>query len=58
MECESCQATETYTDAYDDTNFWLNVVPKFPCPKCGKSSEDLDEVPEDIHTKYPEGFQI
>lgn len=52
MECESCKATDTYGNAYDDTNFWVNVVPDFKCPKCGKSSNDLGLKPEDTHTKY------
>lgn len=52
MECENCGATDTYKSAYDDDNFWINVVPNFKCPSCGKSSKDLGLEPEDTHTKY------
>ncbi len=58
MECEQCGATDSYGSAYDDSNFWVNVVPNFKCPKCGKSSNDLGNAPEDTHTRYPEGMQI
>lgn len=58
MECEGCGATDSYGDAYDDENFWVNVVPSFNCPECGKSTKDLGLEPEDTHTKYPEGFQV
>ena len=58
MECEVCNATDTYDSAYDDANFWVNVVPNFKCPKCGKSSKDIGVEPEDTHTMYPEGFQV
>ena len=52
MECESCSYKKTYKHAYDDDNFWINVVPSFKCEKCGKSSKDLGIEPEDTHTKY------
>lgn len=58
MECENCGATSSYGSAYDDANFWVNVVPNFKCPGCDKSSKDLGIEPEDIHTHYPEGFQV
>lgn len=52
MECEGCGSSATYKSAYDDTNFWENVVPNFKCEECGKSSNDLGVSPQDIHTKY------
>ena len=54
MKCENCGSEKTYTSAYDDSNFWVNVVPNFKCDKCGKSSIDLDsDLSEDnISTKY------
>lgn len=58
MECESCKAIDTYTAAYDDRNFWDNVVPEFKCKKCGKSSNDLGAEVENIPTRYPEGMQL
>lgn len=58
MECEGCGATETYDSAYDDRNFWDNVVPSFHCKQCGKSTKDLGLEPEAIETKYPEGMQL
>jgi hypothetical protein len=58
MECENCSEKQTYDGAYDDANFWQNVVPNFDCPKCGKSTKDLGLEPEGTHTRYPEGYQI
>ncbi len=58
MECENCEAKNTYTSAYDDDNFWVNVVPNFKCKECGKSTNDLGLKPKDTHTKYPAGYQI
>lgn len=58
MICEGCGATDTYNSAYDDTNFWVNVVPSFKCKECDKTSKDLGIRPENIGTKYPEGYQI
>ena len=58
MVCESCEATDTYTRAYDDYNFWVNVVPNFKCPNCDKSSKDFGLEPIDTHTMYPEGYQV
>jgi len=58
MECEGCGATETNITAYDDRNFWDNVVPNFKCKKCGKSSKDLGVQPDSVETVYPEGMQI
>ena len=58
MECENCGATDTYGGAYDDRNFWDNVVPAFKCSKCGKSTKDLGPEPEVVPTKYPEGRQL
>ena len=58
LECENCEEKETKKGAYDDRNYWDNVVPSFQCPKCGKSSNDLGTEKEQISTKYPEGFQV
>ena len=54
MECESCGDKQTYNSAYDDRNFWDNVVPNFDCPSCGKSTNSLELKPERIETKYSE----
>lgn len=58
MECENCGTTDTYKRAYDDYNFWSNIVPKFKCNNCGVSSNDLGIRVTDVSTKYPEGYQI
>lgn len=58
MECENCSTTDTYKRAYDDYNFWANVVPNFKCKVCGKSSNDLGVKPKTTATKYREGYQI
>lgn len=52
MECESCGEKETYNSAYDDRNFWDNVIPDLKCKKCGKSSKDLGTKTDYIATKY------
>lgn len=52
MECEDCGAKDTYEQAYDDRNFWDNVVPSFKCKECGKSSQDLGTETEIMPTKY------
>ena len=57
MECESCGNEQTYDSAYDDDNFWVNVVPGFKCDKCGESTNSLKLKPTPIKTKYPEGEQ-
>lgn len=58
MECEDCGAKDSYGEAYDDRNFWDNVVPSFKCKECGKFINDLGLKPERISTKYPEGMQL
>jgi len=45
MECEGCGNKATYGSAYDDRNFWDNVVPNWKCEKCGKSTNDLGLEP-------------
>ena len=52
LECEGCGEKMTYTRAYDDRNFWDNVVPNAKCPKCGKSTRSLGLEPEVMPTKY------
>ena len=53
LECESC-GTKDSRRAYDDRNYWDNVVPNFKCPKCGKSTNDLGVKPEFLGTRYAE----
>ena len=52
MECEGCGAEGTYNNAYDDDNFWVNVVPSFKCKKCGKSTKELGAAVEPQQTRY------
>lgn len=49
--CESCGTEETKR-GYDDRNFHDNVIPNYPCPKCGKSRNDLGIKDEPTPTKY------
>ncbi len=60
LECEGCKATQTYDSAYDDRNFWDNVVPDMKCKQCGKSTIDLGkyDVKGTMPTRYPEGMQL
>lgn len=58
MKCEGCGNEQTYGGAYDDRNFWDNVVPNFKCDKCKRSTKDLGLKTEDRQTRYPEGMQL
>lgn len=59
LECENCGHIETNKSAYDDRNFWDNVIPNRKCPKCGKTTNDIDpEIRQKVKTKYPEGKQV
>ena len=58
IKCEGCGFERTYRGAYDDRNFWDNVVPSFKCDNCKKSSIDLKSKLENIPTKYSEGMQL
>lgn len=57
LECEGCGNKKTNHGAYDDRNYWDNVVPNQNCDKCGKSSKDLGVKVEHVSTRYPEGEQ-
>jgi len=37
--CEHCGET-LRRGGYDDDNFHQNVIPKMPCPECGKTSPE------------------
>ena len=52
LECESCGHKKTLTSAYDDRNYWDNVIPASKCDQCGKSTKDLGITPEFTGTKY------
>ena len=52
LECEKCGAKRTLTSAYDDRNYWDNVIPNLKCEKCGESSKTLGVDIEFINTKY------
>ena len=56
LECEGCGNVRIGVSAYDDRNFWDNVVPKIKCKKCGEDSTNRPN--EFIQTRYPEGFQV
>jgi len=58
LECESCKHKETDKGAYDDRNYWDNVIPDRKCSECGKSTIDLGLKGESTQTKYPDGFQV
>lgn len=52
VECEKCGKLKTYEDAYDDTNYWVNVIPNFKCEDCGESTNSLKLEPTKISLKY------
>ena len=58
LECESCGNKETITSAYDDDNYWVNVIPNKKCSKCNKSTKELGLSSDKIQTKYPEHFIV
>jgi hypothetical protein len=59
LECENCGGKTTNYGAYDDRNYWDNVIPNQQCEDCGKSTNDINpRIKQNIATKYPEGFQI
>ena len=59
LECENCGNKKTNHNAYDDRNYWDNVIPSQKCEKCGSSSNDLGlKINQEISTKYPEGLQV
>ena len=56
-ECEGCGCEEE-NSGYDDANFHENVIPRFRCTSCGKTSEECGADYRPLTTKYPEGYQI
>lgn len=58
VECEGCKNQRLNISAYDDRNYWDNVLPDMKCQKCGESTNSLGLNKEDIPTKYPEGYQV
>lgn len=52
LECEKCGYQETDKSAYDDRNFWDNVVPNWKCRECGESTKSLGLDVEVMPTKY------
>jgi uncharacterized Zn finger protein len=58
IECESCGHKDTYDSAYDDRNFWDNVVPGMKCKNCGKSSKDLNTIIKHTKTKYADNMTV
>ena len=59
VECENCGHKKTIKTAYDDRNYWDNVIPNIKCPVCGKSTNDLKiKIKQHIETKYPEWKEV
>ncbi len=56
IQCESCQSKATIS-AYDDLNYWENVLPNIRCGHCGKTTYGQGLEPEDTSTKY-EPYEI
>lgn len=54
IKCEACGAVETKVSAYDDRNYWDNVIPERKCKSCGKSSLDLGTDLKKLSTRYAE----
>lgn len=45
--CEHCGHVDKDVKGYDDDNFHKNVIPTWPCDKCGKTA------PDDYQPKTP-----
>ena len=58
LECEGCGNKVTVKSAYDDRNYWDNVVPNMKCEKCGESTVSLGLNPVFVHTKYSPGTVV
>jgi transcription elongation factor Elf1 len=58
FECEFCNHVEKNVSGYDDFNFHANVTRKMPCKSCGESTSSKSGDVQQVHTKYPEGYQI
>ena len=37
LECEHCAETSILTTGYHDSNYHVNVIPRFECKACGKN---------------------
>lgn len=58
FECEGCGGKKTTKNAYDDRNYWDNVVPDIKCDECHRSTNDLGIAKQNIVTKYPDGQEV
>jgi len=58
IKCEFCGNEIMDESAYDDRNFWKNVVPGWECEKCGKSTKSEGGAVGDVSTRYPDGLQL
>lgn len=52
LECEACKHVEDNVYAYDDRNFWDNVIPNKKCEECGESTKSLGVAVESVATRY------
>ena len=58
IECEGCGHEAKEMEAYDDRNFWDNVLPDMKCEKRGKSTKVLGLDVDVVHTRYPDGHVV
>ena len=52
LVCENCGNKETDKGAYDDRNYWDNVIPSRSCQACGKDTKTLGLQVEHVGTRY------
>jgi hypothetical protein len=57
-ECEFCDHIEKNVSGYDDAYFHTSVTPKMKCKSCGESTLSKGGEVQQVHTKYPESYQI
>lgn len=58
IQCEFCNNVENDRSAYDDRNFWANVLPQRKCEKCKKSTKSENGVVEYVETRHEEWEMI
>ena len=58
IKCESCGEIEKDVSAYDDRDFWDNVLPDMKCEKCGKSTFDMGLNKQPVATRYSDFEQV
>lgn len=57
-ECEGCGEVRENIEAYDDDNYWVNVLPDMECKNCGESTNSMGLESKKVRTKYRDWEQV